>query len=46
LTCYGDVYIGILGKGRDIAPLYAWAMRVAAGESTQRDPPGICARPD
>lgn len=46
LTCYGEVYIGILGKGRDIAPLYAWAMRVAAGESTRRDPPGICARPD
>jgi hypothetical protein len=46
LTCYGEVYIGILGKGRDIAPLYRWAMRVAAGESTQRDPPGICARPD
>ena len=46
LTCYGEVYIGILGKGRDIEELDVWTTRVAAGESTQRDPPGICARPD
>lgn len=46
LTCYGDVYIGILGKGGDIAPLYAWAWRLQPGESPDRDPPGICARRD
>ncbi len=46
LTCYGDIYIGILGKNADIAALYAWAWRVAQGESTDRDPPGICAAPD
>ena len=46
VTCYGNVYIGVLARSRDIAPVYAWAQRVASGESTDRDPPGICARPD
>jgi hypothetical protein len=46
LTCYGTYYVGILGKNADIAGLYAWAWRIAAGESTHRDPPGICAAPD
>jgi hypothetical protein len=46
LTCYGDIYLGVFGKTSDIKALYAWTNRVAAGESTHRDPPGICARPD
>jgi hypothetical protein len=46
LTCYGDLYIGVLGTNRQIADLYAWAWRVAAGESVHRDPPGICSAPD
>jgi hypothetical protein len=46
LTCYDDIYIGVLGTGRDIAPLYAWAWKVAPGDSVDRDPPGLCAAPD
>jgi len=46
LTCYGSLYVGILGKNADIAGLYKWAWRVADGDSTDRDPPGICAAPD
>jgi hypothetical protein len=46
LTCYGSLYVGVLGKTADIAALYKWSWRVADGESTHRDPPGICAAPD
>ena len=46
LTCYDSLYVGILGKNADLASLYKWAWRVAAGEITHRDPPGICAAPD
>lgn len=46
LTCYGPLYVGILGTNADIAGLYKWAWRIADGESTHRDPPGICAAPD
>jgi hypothetical protein len=46
LTCYGSLYVGVLGKNADIAGLYRWAWRIADGESTHRDPPGICAVPD
>lgn len=46
VTCYGGIYIGVVGKNDDLAALYAWAWRVAKGESTHRDPPGICAAPD
>ena len=46
LTCYGSLYVGILGETADIAGLYKWAWRIADGESTHRDPPGICAAPD
>jgi hypothetical protein len=46
VTCYGDIYIGVLGTGADVAALYAWTWKVAPGESVHRDPPGICAAPD
>jgi hypothetical protein len=46
VTCYGDVYIGVLGNTKELALLNAWTWKVANGESTDRDPPGICARPD
>ena len=46
VTCYGDVYIGVLGNTKELALLDAWTWTVAKGESTDRDPPGICARPD
>ena len=46
VTCYGDVYIGVLGNTKEMALLNAWTWSVAKGESTDRDPPGICARPD
>jgi len=46
LTCYGELYVGVLGRARDLPALYAWGWRVAPGESTDRDPPGICAAPD
>ena len=46
LTCYGDVYMGVLGKTADIKALNAWTWRIAAGEDTHRDPPGLCAAPD
>jgi hypothetical protein len=46
LTCYGDLYIGVLGNTKELAALYAWASKVAPGESVDRDPPGICAAPD
>jgi hypothetical protein len=46
LTCYGGIYMGVVGKSADLAALYKWAWRIAAGESTHRDPPGLCAAPD
>ena len=46
LTCYGNVYMGVLGKTADIKALNAWTWRIAAGEDTHRDPPGLCAAPD
>jgi hypothetical protein len=46
LTCYGSLYVGVLGRTADIAGLYNWSWRVADGESTHRDPPGICAARD
>jgi hypothetical protein len=46
LTCYGDIYMGVLGKTADLKALYAWTWRIAAGEDTHRDPPGLCAAPD
>ena len=46
LTCYGDVYMGVLGKTADIKALNTWTWRIAAGEDTHRDPPGLCAAPD
>lgn len=46
LTCYGAMYIGVVGKNADLATLYDWAWRVAEGESPERDPPGLCAAPD
>jgi hypothetical protein len=46
VTCYGDLYIGVLGRTIDLRALVAWAWAVAPGESVDRDPPGICAAPD
>jgi len=46
LTCYDSLYVGILGRTADLAGLYKWSWRVAPGEDTHRDPPGICAAPD
>lgn len=46
LTCYGDIYVGVLGRTKDLAGLYAWTSQLAAGESVHRDPPGLCASPD
>jgi hypothetical protein len=46
VICYASIYIGILGKDADVAALSEWAWDVAAGESSDRDPPGICAAPD
>ncbi|HEY3164308.1 MAG TPA: hypothetical protein VGJ71_08100 [Candidatus Limnocylindrales bacterium] len=45
-TCYGDLYVGVLGNTKELANLYAWTWKVAQGEDTHRDPPGICAAPD
>jgi hypothetical protein len=46
VTCYGGVYIGIVGKTSDIAALSKWAWRPPNGQSADRDPPGICYLPD
>jgi hypothetical protein len=46
LTCYNGVYMGVVGRTADLSALYKWAWRIAAGESTHRDPPGLCASPD
>lgn len=46
LTCYGDIYMGVLGNTKELSALYGWAWRVADGDSIERDPPGLCARPD
>ena len=46
LTCYDDIYMGVLGKTADVKALYAWSWRIAAGDDTHRDPPGLCAAPD
>ena len=46
VTCYGDLYIGVLGRTKELALLNAWTWKVADGESVDRDPPGICAAPD
>ena len=46
LTCYGDLYVGVLGRTKELAALNAWTWKVAAGEDTHRDPPGVCAAPD
>jgi hypothetical protein len=46
VTCYADIYIGVLGASKDLKALNAWTWKIADGESTHRDPPGICARPD
>lgn len=46
VTCYGDLYIGVLGRTKELALLNAWTWTVADGESVDRDPPGICAAPD
>lgn len=42
VTCYGGVYIGILGKTDDIKALAEWAWKAPEDQSTERDPPGIC----
>jgi hypothetical protein len=46
VTCYAGISIWIYGANDDLAGLYAWAWRLAEGESPDRDPPGICAFPD
>jgi hypothetical protein len=46
VTCYGDIYIGVLGNTKELANLNAWTWKVADGDSVDRDPPGICALPD
>ena len=46
LTCYGDISVGVLGRTKEVAALYAWSWKVANGESVDRDPPGLCAAPD
>ena len=46
LTCYGDLYVGVLGNTKELGALYAWSWKIAPGEDTHRDPPGICAAPD
>jgi hypothetical protein len=46
LTCYGAVYMGVVGRTADVPALYKWAWRIATGESTHRDPPGLCALRD
>ena len=46
LTCYGNVYMGVLGKTADIRALDAWTWKIQAGDDTHRDPPGLCSAPD
>ena len=46
VTCYGEIYIGVLGASGDLAALNAWTWKVAKGEGVDRDPPGICAARD
>jgi hypothetical protein len=45
VTC-GPVYIGIVGRGRDIASLYRWAWRADEGPTDAGHAPGICRPPD
>jgi hypothetical protein len=46
LTCYDDIYMGVLGKTTNIAALYDWAWKVASNQRDDRDPPGLCNAPD
>ena len=46
LTCYGDFYVGVLGRTKELGALYAWSWKLAPSEDTHRDPPGLCAAPD
>jgi hypothetical protein len=46
LTCYGPIYMGVLGTSSDVAALYRWSWAIAKGDSVHRDPPGLCASPD
>lgn len=46
LTCYGPIYMGVLGTSADVAAVYRWSWKIADGESTHRDPPGLCAARD
>ena len=46
VTCYGEIYIGVLGANGELAALNAWTWKVAKGEGVDRDPPGICAARD
>jgi hypothetical protein len=46
LTCYAEIYMGVLGANGDIAALNAWTWKLAKGESIHRDPPGLCAARD
>ena len=46
VTCYGGVYIGILGKTSDIKALSRWTWKLPGDQSPDRDPPGICEYPD
>jgi hypothetical protein len=54
VTCYGSIYMGVLGSvrtdvfsaGKAIRDLYHWTWRTASDEIGDRDPPGICAAPD
>ena len=41
-TC-GNAYIGVLGTGKDLSDLYAWARKYPAGAPHDTpEPPGIC----
>jgi hypothetical protein len=41
LTC-GPTYIGIIGRGGDVAALYEWAWKSETGRVPDGEPPGIC----
>jgi hypothetical protein len=42
VTC-GNAYIGVLGTGKDLSDLYAWARKYPAGAAHDTpEPPGIC----
>jgi len=45
VTCDGAVYIGVLGRNRDLRALYSWAMGLppdTGGMDGSGTPPGIC----